>query len=596
MSAIPYRPSIDGLRAFAILSVFIFHLNKTWLPGGFVGVDVFFVISGFLITSIIYQECKEGRFQLSRFYQRRIARIFPAFFVVALVTLAAASQIYSPQDFASAGANLAAAALSVSNLKSMLQGNYFEVSEDALPYLHYWSLAVEEQYYLLFPFFFLGIYKYFRPRVTATLVALTLSSLAFGIILTKINPTWAFFLLPARAWELMGGALLAVVLLDGRLTQNKLTHLWPIAGFVLVILSFLVVPEGPSFPGTWALLPVIGTLGILANTNLDHPIEKLLSWRPLVAIGKISYSLYLWHWPIFALVDYQMLLAPEWLRLILKLTLTIGATLLSYFWIETPARGFLTQQKYRRFAYATTTAVIIFCCVLGSQIRKSNYINATTADVAQSGLVFGDKNSKNTVILVGDSNGSMYGVLLKKLVADKGGRFVCLSVAAADPLPKRGEPMPPLWKNVLAVVGQERPSTVVLVCHWEDKLKNGYDRLDMAISDLSPLTDQVLLFTQPPILPPTATRRNIRSKQSIEPFFEDPDVKTKRASANAYVLSRISSKVTVLDAAKFFEGANGEIVFKSNDGKPNYHDFTHLSGYGSAVIEKAVADILCHTN
>ncbi len=592
MSAIPYRTSIDGLRAFAILSVFIFHLNREWLPGGFVGVDVFFVISGFLITSIIYQECKEKRFSLSRFYQRRIARIFPAFFVVALVTLAAASKIYSPQDFASAGANLAAAALSVSNLKSMLQGGYFQLSDDALPYLHYWSLAVEEQYYLLFPLFFIGIFKFLRRQVTIVLAAVVLVSLVLGVVLTNLNPVWAFFLLPARAWELTAGGLLAIMLADGRVAQNKFTAILPVAGLVLVCLSFLVVPDGPSFPGTWALLPVVGTLGILTNTNPNHHIERFLSWLPLVAIGKVSYSLYLWHWPIFSLIDYQMLLAPEWVRVILKVALTVIATLCSYFLIEIPSRGFLNQPKYRRHAYAITSMVVILCCILGSHIRNENYINATVADVAKSGLVFGEKNPENTVILVGDSNGSMYGILLKKLIADQGGRFICLSVAAADPLPKLGEPLPALWKNVLTIIKNERPTTVVLVCHWEDKLKKGYARLDLAINELSPLTDHLLLFTQPPILPLTATREHLRNKESREPFVEDADVREGRIAANAFVMSRRSSKVAVLDVAKFFEGENGEIRSSSKDGKPFYHDSTHLSGFGSRAVESEVANIL----
>lgn len=157
---IKYRPDIDGLRAIAILSVFFFHLNHEWLPGGFVGVDIFFVISGFLITSILYHGCQTGQFSLSRFYQRRIARIFPAFFTVALATIFGASLIYTPQDFASAGANLFAACLSLANVKYMMQGSYFMISPDAQPFLHYWSLSVEEQFYLLFPIFLFITFRY----------------------------------------------------------------------------------------------------------------------------------------------------------------------------------------------------------------------------------------------------------------------------------------------------------------------------------------------------------------------------------------------------------------------------------------------------
>src|ERR1039458_2468270 len=148
-TTVEYRPAIDGLRAVAVLAVFLFHLNRGWLPGGFVGVDIFFVISGYLITSIIFRDCERNRFSFGRFYQRRIARLLPSFFTVALFTIVGASFIYSNQDLASAGATLAAAAASIANLKFMLQGNYFILSPDAQPFLHCWSLSVEEQFYLL---------------------------------------------------------------------------------------------------------------------------------------------------------------------------------------------------------------------------------------------------------------------------------------------------------------------------------------------------------------------------------------------------------------------------------------------------------------
>jgi peptidoglycan/LPS O-acetylase OafA/YrhL len=150
-SHLVYRPAIDGIRALAVLSVFIFHLDNDWLPGGFVGVDVFFVISGFLITSILLNDLETGKPSYKRFYQRRIARIFPAYFVVTISTLLLALVFYTAQDKASAGAVAIAATLFLVNIKLMFQGNYFELSPDAQPYLHYWSLSVEEQFYLLYP-------------------------------------------------------------------------------------------------------------------------------------------------------------------------------------------------------------------------------------------------------------------------------------------------------------------------------------------------------------------------------------------------------------------------------------------------------------
>ena len=188
-----YQPAIDGLRAFAILSVFVFHLNRHWLPGGFVGVDVFFVISGYLISSIILKDCDRGTFSFAKFYQRRIARIFPAFSAVAAATMVAAYFIYSPQDLASAGAGLTAAMLSVANLKYMLQGNYFALSPDAQPFLHYWSLSVEEQIYMLFPTGLVLLHKYTRRHSSIILAMAAAASLCSCVLMTRTRPGWAFY-------------------------------------------------------------------------------------------------------------------------------------------------------------------------------------------------------------------------------------------------------------------------------------------------------------------------------------------------------------------------------------------------------------------
>src|SRR6202158_5809525 len=176
-------------------------MKRKWLPGGFVGVDVFFVISGFLITSILLREYERNSFSLWKFYQRRIARLFPAFFTVALATLLVASFIYSAQDLASCGAHLVSATSSVANLKYMWQGNYFTISPDAQPFLHYWSLSVEEQFYMFFPCILLVLYLRANSYKTVILTILCGASLVMCVSLTYQKPQWAFYLLPTRAWE-----------------------------------------------------------------------------------------------------------------------------------------------------------------------------------------------------------------------------------------------------------------------------------------------------------------------------------------------------------------------------------------------------------
>ena len=204
-----YWPEIDGLRTIAVLAVTIFHLNRAILPGGFVGVDVFFVISGYLISAILIDDIGKHQFSIGRFYQRRISRIFPALILVIVSTLAVASMIYSAQDLASLGINSAAAATSLINMKLITQGSYFVLSVDAQPLLHYWSLAVEEQFYLVFPLYLFVVMRRTR-RPLAITAALGLFSFVLCVSLTPGHQPLAFYALPTRAWELLAGACLAL--------------------------------------------------------------------------------------------------------------------------------------------------------------------------------------------------------------------------------------------------------------------------------------------------------------------------------------------------------------------------------------------------
>ncbi|CAN5239648.1 acyltransferase family protein [soil metagenome] len=578
-SALEYRPAIDGLRALAVLSVFIFHLKRNWLPGGFVGVDVFFVISGFLITSIIYKECQTGSLSLARFYQRRIARIFPAFFTVAFGTLAVASFIYSPQDLASAGANLVAAALSVANMKLMMQGNYFALSPDAQPFLHYWSLSVEEQFYIFFPLFLFLLFKYARRFLVPTLAVLCAGSFVFCLVMMRLKPAWAFYLLPTRAWELLAGCLLAV-------TSRSVTASWQklisVLSLGLVALSFVLVREGQYFPGYWALLPVIGAVGLL-GFGQGGPAEKWLAAAPLVAIGRISYSLYLWHWPVFSLIDYRMYLSSDLTRMVLKVVLSFAGALVSYWLIENPARQFLNQRKNILIAYAFMVGVVVVCIPIGSRVRSANFVNAQAVDVRDGGLIFDSKTSKYTVMLMGDSNGSMYGKVTRSICKELGCKLSVISVVAGDPLPAADGATKQLWLDSLEAVRKEKPDCLVLACRWDAKLAGGKERLATAVEALRPLVGRLVILNQPPLLPERATRGAIRSG-ARPPFYEDAELRRHRTEANDYLLSFNSGNCTVIDIASHFQKDDGEVLFLDERGRQLYHDAAHLSGYGADLI------------
>ncbi len=578
-----YRPAIDGLRAIAVLSVFIFHLKHTWLRGGFVGVDVFFVISGYLITSIIFKECENGSFSLARFYQRRIARIFPAFFTVALVTLAGAGFVYSPQDLASAGANLAAAASSVANMKCMMQGNYFEISPDAQPFLHYWSLSVEEQFYIFFPLFLLLLFKHARKRLVLMLTVVCVGSFIASIVMMHMKPVWAFYLLPTRAWELLAGCLLAVITGQARPRSEMRHSTWFSALSVsLIALSLLLVHEDNHFPGYWALLPVAGAVAVLSPWG--GVSEKLLASVPLVFVGRISYSLYLWHWPIFSLVDYKMYLAPEPARMVLKASLSFLAAVLSFRFIESPARLFLNRRNNMPLAYAFILCALALCVPLGIAVRKANYVNAESSDVIKGGLVFDSKSNRGSVMLMGDSNGSMYGKVLKGICAHMGYKLSVISVAAGDPLPaSHSIASGQLWLDSLAAVRRAKPDYLILACSWEGKLEGGRDRLALAVGALKPLVGRLVILNQPPILPKIANRASIRLG-ARPPFYEDSEARRQRMEVNDYLNTFNAGNCSVVDIASHFQTSDGEILFLDGHGRQLYQDSGHLSGFGAELI------------
>jgi peptidoglycan/LPS O-acetylase OafA/YrhL len=301
-SAIPYRPEIDGLRAVAVLAVVLFHAFPNFLPGGFVGVDVFFVISGYLITRLIVEDLDAGRFSVLAFYRRRIRRIFPALLIVLVACGTAGWWLLMGAEYQSLGAHIASASVFASNFTLLSESGYFDEAAHAKPLLHLWSLAIEEQFYVVWP---LLLWLAIRTRITALRLACIGATLSFaiGVVLLEVDSAATFYQPAARAWELMAGAILAIAerehapALWRRLTDRR----WlPWAGFVAILASAVLFDERTPFPGWLAAIPVLGTLAILAAGPSSHLAARLGSTRWLVWVGLISYPLYLWHWPLLS--------------------------------------------------------------------------------------------------------------------------------------------------------------------------------------------------------------------------------------------------------------------------------------------------------
>lgn len=333
--ALPYRKDIDGLRTLAIVPILLYHAGVGAISGGFVGVDVFYVISGFLITSIIEPDVMGRRFSVLDFYRRRMVRIFPALFVVLVVTLAVMTQVLFPDDLRALAHSTAAAALFVSNIDFWLSAGYFGPAAETLPLLHTWSLGVEMQFYVLFPLVLVAIRRFAPGRERAVLIALTLASFALAQLWSVTAPTAAFYLLPSRAWEMLLGGLVAIGAVP-RIEARRARDGLALCGLAALALALVLIRPNSLFPAPWALLPAVGTALLLAY-GAEAVTAPLLATRPLRAIGMISYSLYLWHWPIIAFwrLRTDMVLTPTGTVVVVAASL-VAATL-SYLLVERPA-------------------------------------------------------------------------------------------------------------------------------------------------------------------------------------------------------------------------------------------------------------------
>ncbi len=377
-----YRPDIDGLRAVAVLSVIAFHFGIFHLTGGFVGVDVFFVISGYLISSIVFSEVAGSRFSVIGFYERRIRRIFPALFAMLLVFSAFALAFFLPSELVDLSKSTLAATFSASNFYFWLHSGYFDVHNPD-PLLHTWSLAVEEQFYILFPIFLVLVRRFFAQWLRVSVVVLFAASLLSSAAVVIYSPATAFFMPHTRAWELLMGTMLSLGMFP-EMKSRWLRNVATLAGLGMIACADLRYSGGTLFPGLSALLPCIGSALIIgAGESGRSAVYALLAWRPLVFVGLISYSLYLWHWPV--LLVYQMglvdlnsefdrhfgrLLSVGRFEHMVILLVSFALAILSWRFVERPFRkGRLRLAGSQLFA--TAAAVMLVCVLLSSIVLSS---------------------------------------------------------------------------------------------------------------------------------------------------------------------------------------------------------------------------------
>ncbi|RMT82605.1 O-antigen acetylase [Pseudomonas savastanoi pv. nerii] len=363
--ALGYRPEIDGLRALAVIPVILYHAGLPLFSGGFVGVDIFFVISGYLITSIILAQMLSGRFSLIDFYERRARRILPALFVMMLVCLPVAWLTLDPSDLKYFAKSLVAVPTFSSNLLFWLESGYFDATAELKPLLHTWTLAVEEQYYLFFPPLLMLAWSMGRKWLIVLLIAAALASLALAELGARHNASNAFYLLPARAWELLTGSFIAFYFVWRPRSVDSASHLDQAAtllGILLIGYAVVCFDSSTPFPGLNALLPVLGTALIIVFANGQTWVGNALSSRVTVLIGMISYSAYLWHQPVFAFARQRSLIEPGLPQMLALTVLSLLLAWLSWRFVEQPFRkagAFNRRQIFASAGVASTLFVVL---------------------------------------------------------------------------------------------------------------------------------------------------------------------------------------------------------------------------------------------
>lgn len=607
-----YRKEVDGLRALAVLPVILFHAGFDSFSGGFIGVDIFFVISGYLITSILLRNIDNKNFSIIEFYERRARRILPALFFVMLVCLPLSWKYLFPADMQSFSQSLIAVGLFFSNFLFWHQSGYFDTASDLKPLLHTWSLSVEEQFYIILPILILLTWKVNRKSISYVIVFLFLLSFGYSQWASVNAPASAFFLLPSRAWELLAGSLVAIYLYKkGSKTFSLFTsQIGGCVGLILIFLSILLFNKETNFPGANALLPVAGASMVIIFANSENIIGKVLGNKIFVFIGLLSYSAYLWHQPIFAFARHAAREEPEKWVFVLLIGLVMVLAFGTWRFIERPFR--LPSSLGRLKIFSLSFIFIAFFVVLGSlghshkgfesrfervlegDVGYKKYVDelAVTGEPCH-GLEFSCRKSMEgepDVVIVGDSHAEHLFIGLANSLRSQN-----VAVYYGNGVPYLDD------KNFIKIfdaLNNGRRQKVLITFYYFGRLKgkneNFYLKLADVISFLQKNNKEVILLADVP-------KFKYEAEQCIYESFEEGRIATCDLSKedinkqyNDYdrLLKKLSSDfdIQLIDAKEPFY--NGEFYRFVKDGFILYRDKHHLNIPGSHFVADYISELI----
>ena len=614
-----YRPDIDGLRAVAVLAVLFYHAHLGF-PGGYVGVDVFFVLSGFLITGLLLKAIRAGTFSFLDFWERRVRRLAPALMVLTAFVALSAPLVLLPEDLTDLGGALIAQPLLLSNVYfwRVVQGGYFGDAPEIRPLLHTWSLGVEEQFYLFFPIALALLHRHFPRRVGLGLSGIFLASLTLGVAWTPVRESFSFFNLPTRAWELLMGGILAWWLQGTRapLAENlRARQVLAWIGLGMVGWSIFFYRPDTPFPGSAALLPCLGT-ALLLLANSAGPLTwvgRVLSHPAAVRMGQISYSLYLWHWPLVAYAFYLGVggsLEARWL-LVLASCLAGYA---SWRWVETPIRSkrILPRRRAMGWLFASYAVLAISSGQLflqsqgypenwAEKARPREFRSRTHAvdplsDEARPTPMGSPRSEGPRFLLWGDSHAMSLAPLLHELGRSHDLPGLQLTATSSAPLLDWGHEMPSWdkspeykkrWRELaLKTLEQERAGTVFLSGYWSSYTREGFAQdLRQTVRHLQGRGIRVVFVGDFPSQP-GVNSRNLRLVSRWPWLAPHPATPEDHRAQNAKVHQALeglprSEDFVVLDPGPEILGWQG----LTRDAAPLYIDSHHLSDEGALLLK-----------